>query len=146
MKRFAVIAVLGLAYLAYRVGAVALPVLPAPTPAALFPDVAAVAAGMNATDRAALADAYLILSRSVAANPTLEPVFPDTAAVRRAHRASLLYVWAAILGNKAGDVPGLREALESAVASRIGTDDVPLNPEIQKDAATAFADIAASIR
>lgn len=147
MKRFAVIAVLGLAYLAYRIGLPGVPVLPpSPTPAALFPDVAAVAARMNATDRAALADAYLILSRSVAANPTLEPVFPDTAAVRRAHRAALLYVWAAVLVNKAGDVPGLREALESAVASRIGTDDVPLNPEIQKDAASAFADLAASIR
>jgi hypothetical protein len=101
---------------------------------------------MTAADRAAMSEAYGILSRSVAANPTLEPVFPDTAAVRRAHRAALLYVWAAVLVNKAGDVPGLREALESAVASRIGTDDVPLNPEIQKDAASAFADLAASLR
>jgi hypothetical protein len=145
MKRILIVAALGIAYLVYRVGAVAIPA-PTPTPAALFPDVAAVAARMNQADRAALSDAYLILSRSVAANPTLEPVFPDTAAVRRAHRASLLYVWAAILGNKAGDVPGLRDALESALASRIGTDDVPLNPAIQKDTAQAFADLAASLR
>lgn len=145
MKRILLVAALGIAYLIYRMGGAALPA-PTPTPAALFPDVAAVAARMNQTDRAALSDAYLILSRSVAANPTLEPVFPDTSAVRRAHRASLLYVWAAILGNKAGDVPGLREALESALASRIGTEDVPLNPAVQKDAAQAFADLAASLR
>jgi hypothetical protein len=108
--------------------------------------VAVAAAKMTASDRAAMSDAYGILSRSVAANPTLEPVFPDTAAVRRAHRAALLYVWAAVLQNKAGDVPGLREALEQAIASRIGTEDIPLNPELQKDTAKAFADLAASFR
>ena len=60
--------------------------------------------------------------------------------------ASLLYVWAAVLGNRAGDVPGLREALEESLASRIGTDDVPLNPVLQDDTAKAFADLAASLR
>lgn len=150
MKRILVVVAIGLAYLAVRVGPSFVPTItppaPAPTPASPFPDVARVAAGMQADDRAALADAYLILSRSVAANPTLEPVFPDTAAVRRAHRAALLYVWAAVLGNRAGSVVGLREALEQSVASRIGNDDVPLNPELQKDAAKAFADLAASFR
>lgn len=146
MKRYLLAAVLGLAYAAYRVG---VPALPAPlTPAAVasFPDVAAVARKMRAEDRAALSDAYQIFSRSVAANPTLEPVFPDTAAVRRAHRAVLLYVWAAVLENKAGEVPGLREALEGAIAARIGTEDVPLNPELQAQTAKALADLAASIR
>lgn len=147
MKRFAIIGVLGLAYLMFRVvGAGPLTPTPAPAPAAPFPEVAKVVAGMNAEDRVALADAYLILSRSVAANPTLEPVFPDTAAVRRAHRAALLYVWAAILQNKVGDVPGLREALEQSLASRIGTEDVPLNPALQADTAKAFADLASSLR
>lgn len=147
MKRFLVIATLGAAYLAFRLGVVAVPVpAPAPSPSATFPAVAAVAVKMQASDRAALADAYLILSRAVAANPTLEPVFPDTAAVRRAHRAALLYVWGAVLGNRAGEVSGLREALEQSLASRIGTEDVPLNPAIQNDAAQAFADLAASLR
>ncbi len=145
MKRFAVIAILGAAYLAFRLGVVAVPV-PSPAPSATFPAVAAVAAKMQASDRAALADAYLILSRAVAANPTLEPVFPDTAAVRRAHRAALLYVWGAVLGNRAGEVGGLREALEQSLASRIGTEDIPLNPAVQNDAAQAFADLAASLR
>lgn len=145
MKRFAVIGIIGLAYLAYRMGVAAGPA-PTPTPASPFPEVSKVAAGMSAQDRSSLADAYLILSRSVAANPTLEPVFPDTAAVRRAHRAALLYVWAAVLQNKAGDVPGLRDALEHSLASRIGTEDVPLNPELQSETAKAFADLAASLR
>ena len=145
MKRILLIAAIALAYAVFRVGVPHIPTLP-PSPSATFPKVAAVAAKMQAGDRAALADAYLILSRAVAANPTLEPVFPDTAAVRRAHRASLLYVWAAVLGNRAGDVPGLREALEESLASRIGTDDVPLNPVLQDDTAKAFADLAASLR
>lgn len=147
MKRYLAIAVLGIGYLVYRTGVV--PALPAPPPPAVvasFPEVSAAAQKMRPGDRAALADAYLIFSRAVAANPTLEPVFPDTAAVRRAHRAVLLYVWAAVLQNKAGEVPGLREALESAVAGRIGTEDVPLNPDLQAQTATALADIAASIR
>lgn len=146
MKRLMFIAVVGAAYLAYRVGALNPAPAPTPAPNATFPAVAVAAAKMTASDRAAMSEAYGILSRSVAANPTLEPVFPDTAAVRRAHRAALLYVWAAVLGNRAGDVPGLREALEQAIASRIGTEDIPLNPELQKDTAKAFADLAASFR
>ena len=147
MKRILLVAALGIGYVVFRTGAIpALPAPPTPTPAVSFPAVSAVAKKMRSDDRAALADAYLILSRSIAANPTLEPVFPDTAAVRRAHRAALLYVWAAVLQNRAGDVPGLREALEQSVASRIGTEDVPLNPELQGEAAKAFADLATSLR
>ena len=150
MKRILIALALAIAYAVFRLAPIpSLPLpLPAPTPATAttFPEVTAAAKTMSAGDRSALAAAYLILSRSVEANPTIEPVFPDTAAVRRAHRAALLYVWAAVLGNKAGEVPGLREALESAIASRIGTEDIPLNPENQKEAAKAFADLAASLR
>lgn len=163
MNRYAIAGILGVAYMMFRLGIVVAPpprpapprpapapaptpAPPAPTPAAPFPEVAKVAGGMNAEDRGVLADTYLILSRSVAANPTLEPVFPDTAAVRRAHRAALLYVWAAVLKNRVGEVPGLRDALEQAVAARIGKEDVPLNPDLQQQAAKAFSDIAASFR
>lgn len=148
MKRVLIALALATAYAVFRFAPIPSLPIPAPTPATAvaFPDVAAVAQKMTAGDRAALAAAYLILSRSVDANPTIEPVFPDTAAVRRAHRAALLYVWAAVLGNKAGEVPGLREALESAIVSRIGTEDIPLNPENQKEAAKAFADLAASLK
>jgi hypothetical protein len=148
MKRILIALTLAIAYAVFRFAPIPSLPIPAPTPATAttFPEVTAAAKTMSAGDRSALAAAYLILSRSVEANPTIEPVFPDTAAVRRAHRAALLYVWAAVLGNKAGEVPGLREALESAIASRIGTEDIPLNPENQKEAAKAFADLAASLR
>jgi hypothetical protein len=148
MKRILIALALAVAYAVFRFAPIPSLPIPAPTPATAttFPEVTAAAKTMSAGDRSALAAAYLILSRSVEANPTIEPVFPDTAAVRRAHRAALLYVWAAVLGNKAGEVPGLREALESAIASRIGTEDIPLNPENQKEAAKAFADLAASLR
>jgi len=148
MNRVLIALALAIVYAVFRFAPIPSLPIPTPTPASAvaFPDVAAVAQKMSAGDRSALAAAYLILSRSVDANPTIEPVFPDTAAVRRAHRAALLYVWAAVLNNKAGEVPGLREALESAIASRIGTEDIPLNPENQKEAAKAFADLAASLR
>jgi hypothetical protein len=148
MKRILIALALAIAYAVFRFAPIPSLPIPAPTPATAttFPEVTAAAKTMSAGDRSALAAAYLILSRSVEANPTIEPVFPDTAAVRRAHRAALLYVWAAVLGNKAGEVPGLREALESAIASRIGAEDIPLNPENQKEAAKAFADLAASLR
>lgn len=148
MKRAIIAAVIGVAYILYRVGMpTVLPApTPVPTPSAPFADVAKLAASMAAEDRIALAEAYGILSRSIAANPVNEPVFPDTAAVRRAHRAALLYVWGAVLKNKAGEVAGLREALEGALAQRIGTEDVPLNPELQSETAKAFADLDASFR
>lgn len=139
--------VIGLAYLLFRAG-LPLPVpMPAPTPAGSpFPAVAAAARSMTAEDRSALAQAYGILARSINANTVEDPVFPDTAAVRRAHRAAILYVWRAVLKNQPGEVDGLREALEGAVAQRIGTEDVPLNPVLQQDAAKAFADIEASLK
>ena len=84
MKRILLIAAIAVAYAVFRVGVTHIPTIH-PAPSATFPKVAAVAAKMQAGDRAALADAYLILSRAVAANPTLEPVFPDTAEIGRAH-------------------------------------------------------------
>lgn len=146
MKRYLLIAAVAAAYLVFRLGVPAATPTPVPTPATPFPAVAAVAAGMGVEDRNALAQAYSILARAVTANTVTEPVFPDTAAVRRAHRAALAYVWQAVLQNKPGEVEGLREALEKALADRIGTDDVPLNPELQKDTAAAFFDLSASFR
>lgn len=146
--RIIVCLVLAVGYAAYR-GGVSLPPLPVPAvvPAAKpFPEVAAAAAGLTAGDRESLAQAYDILSRSVAANPEVEPVFVDTASIRKAHRAALLTVWRGVLDNKEGQVPGLRAALEGALQGRVGVEDVPLNPTLQRTAAQAFADLAASLR
>lgn len=108
--------------------------------------VAQVARSMSADDRKSLSQAYLILSRSIAANPQEDPVFPDTESVRRAHRAALLVVWKGVLGNEAGKYPGLREALEGELEKQLGNGDVPLNPDLQRSVAAAFASFSASLR
>lgn len=147
MTRILLAIALAVGYIAVRGGGLPSLPVPAPTPAGVpFPDVALAAKGMAASDRASLSQAYGILSRSIKANTVEDPVFPDTAAVRRAHRAAILYVWRAVLKREPGEVSGLREALEGAVAQRIGTEDVPLNPALQADAVAAFADIEASLR
>ena len=143
-SRAIICVVLALAYAAYRHVPASIPVV-VPT-AAAFPHVAEAAAKMSREDRVALAEAYQILSRSVAGNPGSEPVFSTTASVRAGHRAALLCVWKGVLANKQGEVPGLREALEGAVSARIGDEDVALNPSLQAAAAQAFADVAASLR
>lgn len=111
-----------------------------------FEAIGKLAAGMTPSDRAAMRDAYATLSRAVAADPEEDPVFVDVAAVRRAHRAALLVVWRGLLNHKAGEMPGLREALEGALNSRVGADDVPLNPALRAEVAKAFLDISASFQ
>ncbi len=125
--------------------------LPAPAPApapvvAPFTDLAGIAQRLSREDRQALRDTYLVLSRSVASDPETDPVFIDTPAVRRAHRAALLVVWRGVLSNQAGEVAGLREALESALTERIGSEEVPLNPALRATTAKALDDIAASLQ
>lgn len=139
--------VIGVAYLLWRVLPALQPSI-APTPAVAVPfdGIAKAASSMTAADRSAMHEAYLILSRAVAADPSTDPTFTDTAAVRRAHRAALLVVWKGVLANKTGEVPGLREALESALNSRIGTADIPLNPALKADTAKALGDMAASFK
>lgn len=146
--RLIVALVLALAYGYYRMGPT-IPVVPAPAPVVVtapFPEVAAVARQMNSSDRGAVASGYEILARAVAADPEADPAFPDVAAVRRAHRAALLVLWRGVLDNQPGQVAGLRDALESAVNSRVGSDDVPLTPAIRADVVRAFADVAESIK
>jgi hypothetical protein len=111
-----------------------------------FESIGKLTSQLTAEDRAALSETYLVLSRAVAADPATDPVFLDTAAVRRAHRAALLVVWKGLLNNKTGEVPGLKDALEKAVNDRIGTSDIPMNPALRGDTAKAFSDVAASIR
>lgn len=101
---------------------------------------------LTKAERSGLSEAYTILGRSIKANPEAEPVFPDTAAVRRAHRAALLVAWRGVFNNEPGKYPGLREALEGEVERGLGTADVPLNPTLQQQAAKTFLDIGASLK
>ena len=121
---------------------------PVPRPPVIrpIPELTPLADAMSADDRQALAEAYQIISRSIAANPIDDPVFPTTGAVREAHRAALLCVWRGVLGNTPGKYPGLREGLEGAIGKVLGTDDVLLTPTIQQQAAKVFMDISDTLR
>lgn len=138
MNRVLICLVIALGYVLFRepVGPVTKPRGP----------VATIASKMTPDDRAALSVAYETLGRSIKANPVDEPVFPDTAAVRRAHRAALLCVWQGAMANQPGKYPGLREALEGEVEGSLGLDEVPLNPELQRRVADTFLTISASLK
>ena len=117
------------------------PVLPAPIPAlAKYRDQ------MTADERSALADCYAVLSKSVAANPPDDPVIHSTAALSEVHRAALLFVWRGVLANPAGKYDGLRGELEGLLRDKVGATDIPLNPAVQRDAATLFDEISRSLR
>lgn len=148
MNRIVLCLVIAGAYLLVRLAPPVTPKPePAPTPVVTPVDgLGQLAAQMSKQDRQALSQAYDVLSRSVAANPVDDPVFATTGSVREAHRAALLCVWRGVLGNQPGKYEGLREALEGALAKRIGSEDIPLNPALQAEAAAAFADIAATLR
>lgn len=148
VTRLTLIAVIALAYGAWRISPSIPAVIPSPTPSVAVPfeSIGKLSSSLNQDDRVALREGYLVLSRAVAADPPSDPVFIDTAAVRRAHRAALLCVWKGVLDNKTGEVAGLKEALESSLNARIGANDIPMNSQLRADTAKAFADIAASIR
>jgi hypothetical protein len=143
--RIALALALTIAYVTYR-AAPHVPRSPLAPAVAPFADIGKLAQQLNAEDKAALRDTYTVLARAVEADPAADPVFIDTDAVRRAHRAALLVVWKGVLGNKTGEVPGLKDALEGAVAARIGSDDIPMNPQLKADTAKAFTDVATSIK
>jgi hypothetical protein len=138
MIRLLLCVVVGLGYLLVR----------EPEPASSKPisSLAGVAKKMTAAERSGLHDAYAILGRAVEADPESEPVFEDTAAVRRAHRAALLVVWKGVFDNNPGKYPGLREALEGEVERSLGTAEVPLNPTLQRQVAKTFLDMSASLK
>ena len=122
------------------------PVAPVAPDAVVVPSLAKYRSQMTVEDRTALAQCYEILAKSVAANPVDDPVIPSTATLNDVHRAALLFVWRGVLGNEPGKYEGLREELEGLVKQAIGEADVPLNPAVQKDAATLFTNIARSLR
>lgn len=101
---------------------------------------------MTADERNALSQCYGILSRSVAANPTDEPVIPSVAGLHDVHRAGLMFVWRGVLNLPPGKYEGLAGELEGLLTSRVGREDVPLNPAVQRDAAALFDEVSRSFR
>jgi hypothetical protein len=145
MNRWLLCLIIAVAYLAYRAQPVGIPAVIPVSIRTPFPAVTSKAAALRPDHRKALSETYSVLSRSVSADPQEDRVFPDTAAVRRAHRAALLCVYKGVLEGVEGAAPGLREALEGSLNARIGDGDIPMNPTLQSDTAKAFADLAASL-
>lgn len=147
MNRLVLCLALATAFFCYRqTQQPAGPVAPVAPDAVVVPSLAKYRSQMTVEDRTALAQCYEILAKSVAANPVDDPVIPSVAALNDVHRAALLFVWRGVLGNEPGKYEGLREELEGLVKDAIGEADVPLNPAVQKDAATLFTNIASSLR
>ena len=122
------------------------PAVPVAPEVVAVPSLAKYRSKMTVDDRTALAQCYEILAKSVAANPVDDPVIPSVPALCDVHRAALLFVWRGVLGNEPGKYEGLREELEGLVKTAVGDADVPLNPAVQRDAATLFTNIARSLR
>jgi hypothetical protein len=149
MNRFLVCLVAALAFALFRGGATnpgvtpEKPVVVVPAP---IPSIGRFRDQMTADERTALAECYGVLSRSVAANPVDDPIIPTVAALNDVHRASLLFVWRGVLGNQPGKYEGLREELEGLLRDKVGVADVPLNPAVQRDAASLFDELSRSFR
>lgn len=121
------------------------PVVVPVEPQALTPAlraVAQIARQMERSDAQTLGEFYAGLSRSIAGDPAKEPVLPDTAALRRAHRAGLLFVWRGVAGNPPNKYPGLSDALEGALTESIGMADVPLNPAMRQASTELFQKVS----
>ena len=144
MNRFVLCAALATAFFVTRQAQQ--PTAPAAPAQVAVPSLAKYRSQMTHEDRTALAQCYEILSKSVAANPVDDPVSPSVPALCDVHRAALLFVWRGVLGNEPGKYEGLREELEGLLKTAVGDADVPLNPAVQRDAATLFANIARSLR
>lgn len=144
MNRFVVCAALATAFFFGRHAQ--RPTVPVAPEVVVVPSLAKYRSQMTVEDRTALSQCYEILAKSVAANPVDDPVIPSVPALCDVHRAALLFVWRGVLGNEPGKYEGLREELEGLVKTAVGDADVPLNPAVQKDAATLFSNIARSLR
>lgn len=141
MNRLLLCLLIGIGYLFVRDGDG--PVSPASKP---ITQLAERARALTREERAGLSEAYAVLARSIESNPESDPIYPDVAAVRRAHRAAIQVVWHGVFSNQPGKYPGLREAIEGEVERGIGTADVPLSPALQQQTAKTFSDISASLK
>lgn len=111
---------------------------PSPEMQAVVKPVAAELAKLPASDRMLWA-AVWSKAAIVVAGDTLakEPAFTDTRSLRAFTALTLDIAWRRLGGHPPGN-EALRQALESAYASEVGTDDVPVSRDI-RDRYAAFA-------
>lgn len=111
---------------------------PSPEMQAVVKPIAAELAKLPASDRMLWA-AVWSKAAIVVAGDTLakEPAFTDTRSLRAFTALTLDIAWRRLGGHPPGN-EALRKALESAYASEVGTDDVPVSRDI-RDRYAAFA-------
>ena len=146
MSRWFLIGTLAVAYFVYS-NWTAIGPTPTPVPAGgKIDSIVRYANSMTPQDKEALGQAYEILAKAVDGDPRQEPVFLRVSSIRQAHRAALEVVWVGVLGNTPAKYPGLGPELETLLASKLGSDDVPLSEPIRTSTVNLFRDISFSFK
>jgi hypothetical protein len=118
--------------------------VPTPTPELqkLVEPVARALAGASAADRATWAAVWQKAAIVIDAEAkTNTPVFSDVPALRVLTVTALEIGWRRIAGKAPGSLPGLREAVESAMGRVLGSDAVPVTDAMRG----SYADVCRAI-
>jgi len=105
-------------------------------------DVAAALRNATPFERAIWASVWEKAAVVVSSPEGAEPIFTDTRALRGFTVLSLDIAWRRLGGVKPGQYPGLREAVEKAMADVVGLEVVPVTPALRKSYAEACRAIA----
>jgi hypothetical protein len=119
-------------------------VVPAPSEEMqrLVEPVAAALGSLSPADRAAWAATWLKAAIvAEAEGATSVAVLTDTPALRTFTSTALDIAWRRIQGHAPGSVAGLREAVEAAMRSALGLDEVPATPHVRG----RYAEVAKAI-
>lgn len=134
-------------------GKVPIPSLPAAVPTVtveapsvrlqeLVAPVAKALAPLPASDRILWASVWKRAATVVEGDTSVEAVaFTDTKALRLFTVLALDIAWRRIGGHSPGSVQGLRDAVEAAIGSAVGTDSVAVTPQIR----ASYAEVARAI-
>ena len=115
---------------------------PSPELQKLVEPVARALAGASAADRATWAAVWSKAALVIdAEGKTNTPVFTDVPALRVLTVTALEIGWRRIARNSPGKWPGLREAVESAMGSVLGSDAVPVTDAMRG----SYADVCRAI-
>ena len=115
---------------------------PSPELQQLVEPVARALAGASAADRATWAAVWSKAALVIEAEgKTNTPVFTDVPSLRVLTVTALEIGWRRIAGKAPGSLPGLREAVESAMGSVLGSDAVPVTDAMRG----SYADVCRAI-
>ena len=115
---------------------------PSPELQQLVEPVARALAGASAADRATWAAVWSKAALVIdAEGKTNTPVFTDVPALRVLTVTALEIGWRRIAGKAPGSLPGLRESVEAAMGSVLGSDSVPVTDAVRG----SYADVCQAI-